>query len=223
MEMLMNDDILQMADLTTAVKELTNLVENFRKMQENDSLNIVKMKTEIELLKDENRVLRKEFSSRINNLEQRTRINNIEIVGLRKPSLMETDTAITVNFLNEMVEADIKMDDLEALHEVPSKRKDGKRIVIAHFKSRAKRDSILSASKEKLRERNKGLEASQKIYVNEHLSPGNKRLFALATKKKYELGYQFLWSKKGVIFLKKEPSSLTVHKITSEDDLEKVE
>ena len=223
MEMLTNDDTSQMADLTTAIKELTNLVENFRMQQEKDSVLIVQMKAELELIKDENRALRSEFSSRINNLEQRTRINNIEIVGLRKPTPLETDTALTVDFLNNTVEAGVAMEDIEALHEVPTKRKDGKRIVIAHFKSRAKRDFILAASKEKLRVFNKDLEADQRVYVNEHLSPGNKKLFAMATKKKYELGYKFLWSKNGTIFLKKDPSSLIVYKITSEEDLGKVE
>ena len=81
----------------------------------------------------------------------------------------------------------------------------------------------MAASKEKLRVFNKDLEADQRVYVNEHLSPGNKKLFAMATKKKYELGFKFLWSKNGTIFLKKDPSSLIVYKITSEEDLGKVE
>ena len=203
MQMLLDDEIPQMADLTTAIKELTKLVENFRKSQEEDSLAIIKMKTEVELLKDENRTLRRDLTSRINDLEQRSRINNIQIVGLRKPTLMETDASISINFLNETVKAEVEMGEIEALHEVPSRRKDGKRVIIAHFKSRAKRDKILSDSKLALREYNKNLEADKRVYINEHLSPGNKKLFAMATKKKYELGYQFVWSKNGVIFLKK--------------------
>ena len=200
MQMLLDDEIPQMADLTTAIKELTKLVENFRKAQEEDSLVIVKMKTEVELLKDENRTLRRDLTSRINDLEQRSRINNIQIVGLRKPTLMETDAVISVNFLNETVNAEVEMGEIEALHEVPSRRKDGKRIVIVHFKSRAKRDKILADSKQALREYNKNLEADKRVYINEHLSPGNKKLFAMATKKNMNLVTNLYGLKMGLSF-----------------------
>ena len=169
-------------------------------------------------LKDENSKLRKDFSARINNLEQRTRINNVEIVGLEKPSLMVTDATVTLKFFNEKVGLNVCEDEIEALHEVPSKRKDKKRIVIVHFKSCARRDDILSTCKSHLREINKDLDSASRIYVNEHLSPENKRLFAMATKKKYELDYKYIWSKNGVIFLKKNDSpTCHFHRITSEE------
>ena len=201
---LLNAEISDMADLTTAIKNLSQMVTEFKNQQEADSQKIVELNTSVQLLKDENSKLRREFSQRINNLEQRTRINNIEIVGLKKPSLMETDAAIAIDFLNTQVGVEVDQSDIEALHEVPSKRKDEKRIVIVHFKSRNKRDIILSTSKERMRELNKNIDVNKRVYVNEHLSPLNKKLFAMATKKKYEFGYKFIWSKNGVIFFKKK-------------------
>ena len=167
--------------------------------------------------------MKRDFSSRINALEQRSRINNIEIVGLKKPSLMETDTTISLQFFNDTVNAGVSSDDIEALHEVPSRRKDNKRIVVVHFKSRHKRDTVLAQSKIALRLHNSNTEPASRIYANEHLSPDNKRLFAMATKLKYDLGYKFVWSKKGVVYLKKdEMPGASFHKITCEEDLAKV-
>ena len=167
-------------------------------------------------MKDENKQIRKDFSARINNLEQRTRINNIEIVGLRKPTLLENDANVTVDFLNEHVQANVSREEIEALHEVPSNRKDKKRVVIVHFKWRARRDQILASAKIALREYNKERDPSDRIFINEHLSPENKRLFAMATKRKHELGYKYVWSKKGIIFIKKDDSSKAVKVVSDE-------
>ena len=181
---LLNAEMTEISDLSTAIQNLTEMVAGFKKQQEEDSVRIVSLNSSVQLLKDENLKIRKELTERINRLEQRTRIINIEIVGLRKPSLMETDTGITLSFLKEKVGVEVTGDEIEALHEVPSRRTDNKRIVIVHFKSRARRDSILSLSKKKLRDINAGLEQTSRIYVNEHLSPENKKLFAMTTKKK---------------------------------------
>ena len=121
---LLNAEISEIADLSTAIKNLTEMVAGFKKQQEEDSIKIVALNVSVQQLKDENLKLRNDFSARINNLEQRSRINNVEIVGLRKPSLMETDATIALNFFNEVVGADVRQEEIEALHEVPSKRKD---------------------------------------------------------------------------------------------------
>ena len=130
---------------------------------------------------------------------------------------------MTLKFLNEQVGENVRHDEMETLHGVPLKRKDKKRIVIVHFKSRARRDEILSSCKSKLGDLNKDLDPDNRIYVNEHLSPENKRLFAMATKKKYELGYKYIWSKNGVTFLKKDDSAnCPFHKINSEEMINEI-
>ena len=71
---LLNAEISEIADLSTAIKNLTEMVESFKKQQEEDSIKIVALNVSVQQLKDENSKLRKDFSARINNLEQRTRI-----------------------------------------------------------------------------------------------------------------------------------------------------
>ena len=219
--LILNDENHGTADLVLAIKELTTLLDTYKKEQASNSAQIVAMKVELELIKDENVKLQKSVAARLNNLEQRTRINNLEIVGLKKPSLMETDTGKTLSFLNEEIAPDLSHEEIEALHEVPSRRKDGKRVIVIHFKSRSRRDDILKMSKEKLKDFNHQLDPKERIYINEHLSPENKRLFAMAVKKKHELNFKFVWTKNGSIFMKKNESSVT-HKIISDEDIDNV-
>ena len=208
-----------LSDVTVAIQTLSEMVDGFKKEVVNNSTKIIELKVELETVKNENNLLRKNLTSRINNLEQRSRINNIEIVGLRKPNALENETLLAIKFIKDVLKAEVEPKDIEALHEVPSRRKDGKRVVVCHFKSRGQRDSLLNGEfKRNLREHNKDLELAHRIYVNEHLSPENRKLFALASKKKHELGYKFLWTKNGVSFARKS-ENCSVIKIENLDDL----
>ena len=69
-----------------------------------------------------------------------------------------------------------------------------------------------------LRQYNNGAEASARVYVNEHLSPGNRKLFAMASQKKSELNYKFLWTKNGTVLVRKDETA-RVLKIESADDI----
>ena len=119
------------SDLTEAIRKLHGLIDDFKKEIQSNSTQIVALKTELELVKDQNNKMHKELSGRINNLEQRTRINNIEIVGLSKANENEgeSDLLVSKNFLNSVMEAGITEGDIEALHEVPSRTKDNKRVI----------------------------------------------------------------------------------------------
>ena len=108
------------------------------------------------------------------------------------------------------------------MHEVPSRRSDHKRVVVCHFKSRQTKDYILSKEiKSNLRGYNNGLRVEERIYVNEHLSPENKKTFAMLSKRKRELGYKFLWTKNGICFVRKDESS-NVIKILNCDEVAKM-
>ena len=99
LKIILNTDTSQdFSELSLAIKGLKDIVSEFREEQIKDSTTIVYLKTELEKVKDENAKIKKDFSSRINGLEQRTRINNVEIIGLKKPSLMETDASVPLTF-----------------------------------------------------------------------------------------------------------------------------
>ena len=209
-----------MSDLKDAIKGLTEMVSEYKRETQENSQKIIELKVEVELLKNENRQIKSDFAARINNLEQRSRIKNLEVVGLKKPTLLETDTSLTLGFLKDVMEADIDISDVDVIHEVPTKRKDKKRVVVVALKHRCKRDEILKL-RSNVREYNKDLDQANRIYVNEQLSPVNRKVFALCSRRKNELGFKFHWTKNGVSFLKKDVNS-ELFKVSCEEDLVKV-
>ena len=90
-KMLLHTEIPDVSDLTVAIRQLTELVDGFRKEQAATSESVIAMKVELEQLRDSNRKMQTEFSARINQLEQRSMIKNIEIVGLSTDYYRYTD------------------------------------------------------------------------------------------------------------------------------------
>ena len=41
-----------------------------------------------------------------------------------------TDTSLSIEFMNNVMQAKVELSDIDVIHEVPSKRKDGKRVVV---------------------------------------------------------------------------------------------
>ena len=173
--LLASNEQAELNDLKEAILSLTEIIKDHKKQSEDNSLKIVELKVELELVKNECQLL-KDLLYRRNNLEQRSRNKNIEIVGLRKPNEMETDKSLTMGFLKDVMKANVDVSDIDVLHEVPSRRKDLKRVVIVAFKHRDKRDEILKC-KSAVRLYNESLpDQSLRIFVNEQLSPENRRI-----------------------------------------------
>ena len=193
-------------------------IVQLKKETEENSKQIVELKVQIEVEKNESRQLIKDVSTRLNNLEQRSREKNLEIVGLRVPNELETEISLSLSFLNNVMKANVNTSDVEVAHVVPSRRQDNKRVIVVAFKSRETRNNVLKL-KHELRSYNDALPNQRtRIFVNEQLSPDNRKLYAMAAKIRYDLNYKFLWTKKGVCFMRKDVNSLCI-KITNEDDL----
>ena len=204
--------------MSTSAGIYNEKIGELRKETEENSKQIVDLKIQMEIDRNESRETIKDLSSRLNNLEQRSREKNLEIVGLRVPNEVETEISLALGFLNNVMKANLNATDLEVAHVVPSRRQDNKRVIVVAFKFREKRNEVLKL-KHKLRSYNDSLPDQRTgIFVNEQFSPGNRKLYAMAAKKRYELNYKFLWTKKGVCFLRKDENSFCV-KITNEDDL----
>ena len=176
------------------------------------------LKVQLESDKNESRQTIKDLSSRLNNLEQRSREKNLEIVGMRVPNELETEISLTLSFLNNVMKANVNAADVEVAHVVPSRRQDNKRVIVVAFKFREKRNEVLKF-KHELRSYNDSLQDQRtRIFVNEQLSPENRRLYAMAAKLRYDFNYKFLWTKKSTCFLRKDENSFCI-KIVNEDDL----
>lgn len=123
--------------------------------------------------------------------------------------------------LGDTIDESITESNIESCHRVPTRHPDKSNIVV-QFRSSAKRDVALQkAKKMRLTNEDLGLDDSTVIYVNEHLTPQNKRLLGAAVAGKKEVAWKFVWTKNGAILARRNENSRTV-RIHSEADLLKM-
>lgn len=159
-------------------------------------------------LKSENEVL----AAKINDLEQYSKNFNLEIQGVPETSGENVYQIVTkiANFLG----ADINTDEIERCHRLGKSKIPNKHSgIIAKFYSRNVKEVILKGKKGKgdIQAEEIGfIGATSKIYVNEHLTKTNKHLFWLARAAK-QIGYKFVWTRRGKIFIRKDEHSPVIH------------
>ena len=144
------------------------------------------------------------------------RVNNLEVVGLPEASIDEPEEDVLISALNSLagLEKEIKIEYIDISHPIPTKRRDNKRVVVVKFVSRMTKFDVLSAKKQNRNFKYKGND----IFINEHLSPINRTLFAHAAERKKALGFKFVWTKNGVTFMRKNETSQIIT-ISKEEDL----
>lgn len=181
------------------------------------------------LLKKENDALRQKVSTLETDLstsqhnlmknEQYSRNRNVEIKGVQQePS--ENIVSI-VQKIGEVVGEPLSPTDIDVCHRVPTKNASNTNIVV-QFQRREKREKFLEKARKK-RITNDTLElgSDEPIYINEHLCPGMKRLLGMASARKRENGWKFLWVKNGSIFARRAEKSPVVY-INCESDINKI-
>ena len=191
--------------------------ENVELRKENEALRNVNLDaTNTNLVTEFN-----ELREQVQQIEQYLRINNLEIVGLPDCNENESDETLIINALNSLegLENPIRHEDVDISHPLKSKRKDNKPVHVVRFISRKTKFSVLAAKK---LEANRLFKFRNKdVFINEHLSPTNRELFADAAVKKSNLNYKFLWTKNGTVHLRKN-ENCPVAIIKRKEDLEKL-
>ncbi|XP_075559371.1 uncharacterized protein LOC142590857 [Dermacentor variabilis] len=175
-------------------------------------------KLEARVTEQENQELRQQ----VNELEQYSRRQNLEIVGLPyhdNENLLEKLNVLATDVeLPPLSEADV-----EAVHRLPSRSindievgDSAKKVasVLVRFVSRSTRDAWL-AKKGQLKE------TKSKIFFNENLTAQNKALFWKMKKMAKEKEYVFAWLKNGKMFVRRGPRSRAI-RIRTTNDLDKI-
>lgn len=175
-----------------------------------------------EVLKKENDVLRTQVTSLSNSvtqLEQYSRLNNVEVRGV--PITKSEDCRAIIKAVGEKVSCPVTEADIDTCHRVPVARSTDAKNIIVRFTSRDKKNDFLrKARKARLSVEDLGFrsQGTGSVFFNDHLSPQNKRLFASALQLKKEKSWRFLWTDQCMIKARKLEDS-QVYKITCEDDL----
>lgn len=197
--------------LNTSAEHLNGLVEELR--SQNATL-IVENKQ----LKSQNHSL----TRKVEELEQYSRLGNVEIKGI--PCSQGEDCVTIMQTLGNKINCPVSPSDLDIVHRVPTRSNDKKNI-IARFCSRAKKaDFVSKARKAKLCLSDIGFSGSfnAPVFVNEHLTPGNKALFSKALTLKREKNWMFLWTDNCQIKARKTTNS-RVLRIRDESDLGRID
>lgn len=148
----------------------------------------------------------------VNNLEQYSRRQNLEIHGL--PRKEHENLLHTVNELAAKLELpELAESDVEGMHRLPA-RADKIPVVLIRFNSRA--------TKEKWIKKNSSLrERQSSIRLFDNLTAANKKLLWLTKAEAQEKDYQFTWQKDGSVFVRRRQGDRAI-KIENEDDLQKI-
>ncbi|KAH9372317.1 hypothetical protein HPB48_000164 [Haemaphysalis longicornis] len=149
-----------------------------------------------EALQDEN----KRLTRRVDELEQYTRLNNLEIKGISS----DQDPVDVVKKIGDVLKEPVSSHDTDTCHRIPT-RKPGETNIVVRFVRRDKRHALLAkARKQKLTTKQLGLSQANAVYVNEHLTQTNKRLLGAAIARKMEVAWRFVWTSGGKVFARKD-------------------
>lgn len=158
------------------------------------------------------------LSARVAQLEQYSRLNNIEIRNV--PVTKGENCTAILQLIGEKIECPVTSDDLDTVHRVPT-RTPNQMNIIARFRSRDKRfDFVAKARKARLTSSALGFTAPEPfpIFVNEHLTQDNKALLAKCRTLKRKKNWMYVWTDNCVIKARKTMDS-KVFRVLSEADL----
>lgn len=164
------------------------------------------------------------LEARLESMEQRARSCNIEISNL--PERRGENLVAIMESLSSVIKQPVSVRDIISIHRVPqvSSTSSRPKNVVVKFSSQLLRDNFISAVRQ-----NKGITTdqlnmqgtTQKVYVNEHLTLQNKKLFRQVRDKAKQNGYRFVWIKHGVVLTRADVTTAAIA-IRSERELHKI-
>lgn len=188
-------------------KKLSSFSYDVKKMES--------MEAELSEVKNQCRALQ----TILNINDQRDRLLNLEFVGI--PETKEEDLQDLTMKIAKAANVTINSYDVIQANRVsPRVKMQGRpRTVVVKFRSRLIKDNILSGAR-KNRITTKSIEMSGNpvpVFVNEHLTPYNKTLLKKLKTAAKDKGIQYIWTKNGRIYSRKNNLSPAVQIQTEED------
>lgn len=165
-----------------------------------------------------------EMKIRLNDLEQRSRFNNIEMVGV--PEKAGENIHEIIKLIGHTVQCPIDSNDIDSCHRVShySYSEHKPKSIIVKFVSKIKKDNLMAAVKKhkNLRSSDLNLTGTNRIYVNDHLVPSSKLLLKKTKEVATNKNYKYTWVKNSKIFVRKNDGSPILY-IKTEKDLNKLQ
>lgn len=164
------------------------------------------------------------LQARLDYMEQVSRSCNVEISNL--PERRGENLLNVVQNIASIIKQPVASQEIVAVHRVQQLNPTGSRPknIIVRFSSQTLRDNFISAARLKKNITSEQLKIEgtpHKIYINEHLTLNNKKLFRQARDAVRQHGYRFIWVKHGNILVRAKDTS-PAFTIRSEKDLLKI-
>lgn len=161
-------------------------------------------------------------SVRLDAVEQKTRSNNVEVVGV--PKLPGENCYKIVKKIGELCGLNVDNDDIQICHRIKPKNTDREPSIVVQLASVLLKKKWIKAAKQAK------VKASQinqtfpkdNVFVFEHLAPTNKDLFYDVRQFKKRSNIPFAWTNDGKVLVKLEESGPTI-RIHNKEDLAKIE
>lgn len=153
-------------------------------------------------------------------MDQWSRLSNVEIRGI--PIKKDENLFTVVENIGKATGYPIQRSQINYISRVPTFSKD--KNIVTSFINRYVKEEFIAAARafKELRVSDIGFaNNTQRIYVNDHLTPASKNLLSKAKQKASDLGYSFKWVKYGKIHIRKNESSPVII-ISKDSDLNKI-
>lgn len=164
-----------------------------------------------------------ELRNRVMDQEQYSRRDNLEIHGV--PYTNGEDLYLIMSKIAARIDVPFDPTDVSTLHRMPQTRRGPHPPIIARFVRRCIKDRWISSSKKKQRrltaaELHDSFESTF-VFINEHLTAGNKAILGRARQMRREKRLAFVWTKDGRVLVRKTAEGPVTYVRTLED-LEKL-
>lgn len=173
---------------------------------------------EVKELQESKRALEREniaLRRRIDDLEQSSLEKSLEIRGV--PETQGENLMSVISDVMQKLGTNIKPEHINKAYRYGSKQKRD-RCILVDFVRKGDRDEVIRER----RVRRDFKINNQLTFINEALTPNNRKLFALArAAKKNAPGFKYLWVRDGRILARKNDDSL-IFRVSSEDDVNKI-
>ena len=205
----------KLSPLSEQLKEALAMVKSLNTKYEKLEETLVVLQEENKALKEEHASLKdqvlisandlKSVQKSLNDLEQYTRRDSVEIRGIPLPEeSQEEDTNEIVLQLSQKMGIPLERKDISVSHRIRS-RSSVDSAIIVKFVRREVRKRLYRARKrlKSITTADFGFSVEKKIFINESLTPKNKELFKDCLRFKKDNSFKFRWTNAGKIFLRR--------------------
>lgn len=183
---------------------------------EKDIQSLQKTKNEVEYLQ----VRVHNLEAQIRENDQRSRLNNIEIKGV--PISNSENLFEIISKIGSHIKCSLPKEQINYIARVPMRNDNNNKSIVVAVHSRYVKDDFVAAAKKcTTTAKDLGLQGTNRIFVNDHLTIENKVLLNKTKALAKDRGFAFTWVKGCKIYVRKNPGS-PVLTIKAESDLKKL-